>query len=265
MYYFPISRFKSEVEIFRSVPSELNRRMREGTMDMGPISSFAYGASFDRYVLLPHLSVSAFGTVGSILLFYRDGLERVLNGKIALTTTSETSVNLLKIILEKFHGGKPAYTFAAPSLHDMMKHNDAALLIGDNAIRASWEDHGYRVMDLGAEWNRLTGHSMTFAVWAVRREVAEGRRELISRIHEAFLDSKRKAKADIDGILSAAISRLGGSRPYWERYFAGLSHDFSLTQRTGLKLYFEYAAELGLLPGAVPLEFFQSIAHRVNE
>lgn len=256
---FPLRRFHKEVEIVKSVPRELNLGMLRGEIDMGPISSFAYGASFERYVLLPELSVSAYGPVRSILLFYRGSLEDVLYGHIALTTASETSVNLLKIIIEKFYNGRPVYHFAKPSLHDMMKEHDAALLIGDDAIRASWENHGYQYLDLGAEWTRWTGHSMTFAVWAVRREMAERQADLIARIHEAFKESKAKAKADPSRVVAAAVSRIGGDEKYWFSYFNGLTHDFSLTERTGLKQYYDYAVEMGLLPKTVPLNFFHTM------
>lgn len=261
-HYFPLQQFHKEVEIVKSVPKELNQGMLRGNIDLGPISSFAYGASFDRYMLLPDLSVSAYGPVRSILLFYRGGLDDVIHGHIALTTTSETSVNLLKIILEKFYNGRPVYHFAKPSLHDMMKEHDAALLIGDDAIRSSWEDHGYSYLDLGAEWTRWTGQSMTYAVWAVRREVVERRGELIAKIHDAFKESKAKAKADPSGIVAAAASRIGGNERYWHRYFDGLTHDFSLTERTGLKLYYDYAVEMGLLPRSVALHFFHTMRIR---
>jgi chorismate dehydratase len=256
-HYFPSEHYRKELDIIRSVPSELNKGMLQGTFDLGPISSFAYGASYKHYVLLPDLSVSALGPVRSILLFYRDNLETLKNGRISLTKTSATSVNLLKIIIEKFYGGKPTYHFAEPVLHDMMEHNEAALLIGDDAIRASWEERGYRVLDLGKEWTRLTGHSMTFAVWAVRREAADRHHDLIARIHQDYLNSKRKAKLDPDGVISAAVERLGGSYAYWDEYFGGLSHDLGPVQCAGLQLYYEYAAELSLLPEPVQLHFFK--------
>ena len=265
-YYFPESRFGSDVRLINQVPSGLNKRMLEGSVDIGAISSFAYAASHDRYVLLPDLSVSAFGEVRSILLFYKDSFDRLLNGNIALTTASATSVNLLKIILEKFHGGSPSYFFAEPDLHDMMKDNDAALLIGDDAIKARWHNEQYRVLDLGEEWARLTGSWMTYAVWALRREAAEAHPQLIARIYEALLESKRKGAADKSGMISAAVARIGGEEQFWLDYFAGLNHDFSKAQQTGLELYYRYAAELGLLVGDVPLNVWDdNLRLRVNE
>lgn len=267
VHYFPVESFGSSIEMVSQVPTELNRSMLEGSIDIGPISSYAYAQSYDRYVLLPDLSVSAYGAVNSILLFYRNSLDRVRNGRIALSTASATSVNLLKIILEKFHDGKPVYFWASPSLHDMMEGNDAALLIGDDAIRASWDNRDYRVLDLGAEWTRLTGCWMSYAVWAVRREVAEALPKLIARIYSELLISKSKGLANPDEIISAAIRQVGGNAEFWRNYFSGISHEFSADQMAGLQLYYSYAAELGLLPGQVPLTLWNDAKNllQVNE
>jgi chorismate dehydratase len=265
-HYFPVAAFGSSIEVSSQVPTELNRNMLEGSIDIGPISSFAYAESHDRYVILPDLSVSAYGSVHSILLFYRDSLETVKNGRIALTTASATSVNLLKIILQKFHGGKPEYSFAAPSLHDMMEGMDGALLIGDDAIRASWEQHDYHVLDLGAEWTRLTGCWMTFALWAVRREALNAMPGLISEIQAAFLDSKMKGRTDPTGVVDAALDRLGGSPEFWHQYFSDISYEFSDIQKSGLLLYYHYAIELGLLAGEIPLNIWNDTKTlQVNE
>src|SRR5690606_10921093 len=152
------------------------------------------------------------------------------NGRVALTTASATSVNLLKIILQKFHEGNPEYSFAPPSLHDMMEGMDGALLIGDDAIRASWEQHGYHVRDLGAEWSRLTGCWMTFALWVMQREAIQSKPELIDQVQLAFQESKLKGQADLSPIISAAMKRLGGTTEFWKQYFTALSYDFSDVQ-----------------------------------
>jgi chorismate dehydratase len=257
-HYFPVDQFGSSIEVITQVPTELNRNMRDGSIDIGAISSFAYAESHHRYYILPDLSVSAKGSVRSILLFYKDSLDRVKNGRIALTTSSATSVNLLKIILQRFHGGQPEYSFAPPSLHDMMEGMDGALLIGDDAIRASWEQHDYHVLDLGAEWTRLTGNSMTFALWVVQREAVNAMPQLISQVQAAFMDSKKKGHADPTGIISSAIERLGGTPDFWSQYFSDLSYSFSEEQKKGLLMYYHYALELGLLSEAVPLNIWNN-------
>ncbi|MFC5699889.1 menaquinone biosynthetic enzyme MqnA/MqnD family protein [Cohnella faecalis] len=248
-HHFDESALACEAEIVREMPAALNRKLRAGEIDVAAISSFAYGQSSDRYYLLPDLSVSALGRVQSILLFLKSPLEKAIHGKIALTTTSATSVNLLKIIMEKFYGGKPVYEDAEPSLDRMLEHADAALLIGDHAIRASWEKRGYRVLDLGEVWNVWTGHWMTFALWAVRRETADSRPDAVRSIYEALLASKHASESDREPIIRKAINQIGGTRSYWEGYFSNLHHGFAKEQQAGLALYFQYARELGLMDG----------------
>ncbi|TCZ81215.1 ABC transporter substrate-binding protein [Paenibacillus albiflavus] len=253
-YYFPFSEFGSSVQFIEQVPSTLNRAMAAGEIDMGPISSFAYGENFDSYVLCPQLSVSAKNEVNSILLFHREPLETIKDGNFALTSASATSVNLCKIILQKFYGGNPTYTTAAPNLEEMMKDHDGALLIGDDAIRASWVDTGYRVTDLGQEWKKWTGTGMTFAVWAIREAVVRQYPELIERIRQAFVESKIKSLADPMAMVHDAQTKIGGTESYWLHYFGDLCYDFGSEQWEGLSLYYRYAWELGLLSKPVPLK-----------
>jgi chorismate dehydratase len=257
-YHFPLERsdLKGRVRFEEQVPSQLNRAMAAGDIDMGPISSFAYGDNFKHYLLYPDMSVSVHGQVKSILLFHRQPLEQVANSRVALPTTSAASVNLLRIILEKFYGGKPEYTYAAPSLPQMMAEHDAALLIGDDAIRASWQEHGYLVTDLGEEWLRQTGHWMSFAVWAIRKETAERYPALVNRVFDAFLESKRRSLADPSGMIGKAVATIGGTESYWRDYFGGLCYDFGPVQWEGLQLYYDYAWELGFLPERVPLQIW---------
>jgi chorismate dehydratase len=255
-HHFPHSEFEGQLEWIETVPTGLNQAMRAGEIDMGAISSFAYGESFDQYVLYPQLSVSATDKVNSILLFHRKPLEQLTHATIALPTTSATSVNLLKILLNKFYAASPQYEYATPSLKDMMEHMDAALLIGDDAIRASWTDHPYMVTDLGQLWRQWTGTGMTFAVWAVRNETANRLPETIAAIHTAFIESKRKGTSNPASIIEHARSTIGGDAAYWNNYFLHLNHDFGEAQQQGLLLYFRYARELGLLTQDVPLQFW---------
>ncbi len=257
-YYFPYERFGDQIECISQVPAQLNKAMAAGHIDMGPISSFAYAEHFEEYALFPDLSVSARGEVGSILLFHRDPLEVVANGRIALPTTSATSVNLLKIIMNKRYGGSPSYSYADPSLDEMMANHDAALLIGDDAIRAK-ESTTYEVTDLGEEWYRYTGRWMTFAVWAVRKEAMKQHPKMVQRIYETFLDSKAKGLAQPDEMIHEAHRTLGRTRSFWEHYFQGLlTYEFGLSQMEGLQLYYDYAFELGLLPKRVKLHLWDN-------
>ncbi|MEF3301806.1 menaquinone biosynthetic enzyme MqnA/MqnD family protein [Paenibacillus sp. GYB003] len=255
-YHFPHERFGPKLQWIEQVPTGLNRAMLAGEVDMGAISSFAYAESHDQYELFPELSVSAYGNVNSLLLFHKKPLEELDGCTVMLPTSSATTVNLLKIILSRFVGVAPNYVYAAPSLDTMMKHADAALLIGDDAIRASWRDTPYEVSDMGALWRRYTGEWMTFAVWAVRKQTIAEHPRLVADVHEALLGSKAAGAKNPEPIIAAAQAEIGGTPDYWRDYFRHLSHDFGPEQRRGLSLYFRYALELGLLSEPAPLQMW---------
>ncbi len=236
------------IELIPQVPSQLNRSMAAGKIDIGPISSFAYAKDYPKYCLFPNLSISATGPVGSIFLFSKHPeFTAVINGKIALTNTSETSVNLLKILLEYFGGGTPSYTVESPDLDKMMLNADAALLIGDDALRESWANRKYHVFDLGQEWYKETGLSMTFAVWAVNRQVAMEQKSLLQLIYQRFIQAKDLSKQDLMPVIQAAKDKLGGEEETWVRYFQGLNYDFGQREQAGLAAYYHYAALAGLV------------------
>jgi chorismate dehydratase len=247
-YYFNEKPFLGKVEIVPQIPSHLNQQMEAGKIDLGPISSFSYAQNDSSYVVLPQLSVSCKGSVRSILLFSKKPIEELEGTSIALTSSSATSVALLKVILHHFYQLSVDYQTMHPSLNDMMEDHDAALLIGDDAIRSSWTEHQYPyVYDLGEEWFKHTGMAMTFAVWAVRKEVTEMYSTLLTEIYTAFLESKRRGKVDQDQMITDLCRSFGGNEAFWKQYFSGLSYDFDGQAIKGLEHFYKLSYELGLL------------------
>ena len=235
-YHFDVHEIGEQVELISQVPTQLNKAMASGNIDMGPISSFAYAESFDQYVLFPDLSVSAYGKVNSIFLFHKKPLQELKFGRIALPTTSATSVNLLKILMTKYLEGAPEYFYASPSLDDMMMEADAALLIGDDAIKAYLKKTPYQITDLGELWTSYTGQWMSFAVWAVREEAVARYPELVEKVFLAFQQSKQKGLSSPDGMIRKAQEKNGGTYDYWYDYFLNLCYDFGGLQTNGLTI-----------------------------
>ncbi|ANA82038.1 ABC transporter substrate-binding protein [Paenibacillus glucanolyticus] len=265
-HYVNPSTLDTPAEMITAVPAALNRGMHSGEIHIGALSSFAYAEMSDRLLLLPDLSVSADGAVNSIFLFSKKPLDALKNATIALTNTSATSVNLLKILLEKSLGGTYSYRTCDPVLSEMMAEADAALLIGDHAIRASWSHSDYYKTDLGQWWKEWTGCSMTFAVWAVNRHAVKQNPEGMAEIAAMFLESKQRSVSDLSPIVDEAVRRIGGTGGYWMKYFSNLCYHFDERQQEGLRLYFKFAYELGLLEREVVPELWnEKLSIRVNK
>ncbi len=255
--FFDESRFADQIDFIQQVPAQLNRAMAQGEIDIGPISSFSYAEHEEKYLVLPDLSVSAKGKVGSIFLFSKRPIETLDGAKIALTNTSATSVNLLKVILQLFMNLNVTYETMSPVLAEMMTRADAALLIGDEALMAHRSNTAYYAYDLAELWYRHTGYSMTFALWTVRKEAVARQAALLRDVHEAFLQSKERSLRDLYQVVDYVLERFGGDAAFWHAYFSGLTYDFGEEQRVGLEYYYACAARLGLLPAPVKVALWE--------
>ncbi|MDQ0257479.1 chorismate dehydratase [Evansella vedderi] len=236
-------------EFVPRVPAKLNEGMADGTVHVGGISSFSYGEHVNEYVIFPDLSVSAYKEVGSIFLFSKVPITQLDGKSIALTSSSASSVNLLKIILKRYYELEVNYETMEPNFQTMLQKHDACLLIGDDAIMTSWnKKHEIHQYDLGALWEYFTGYPMTYAVFAVRKDACAKHPDLLEELYNQFSYSKQKSiNNQFHEMIRTIQLQLGGSRSFWEQYFSGLNYDLTERHVEGLYHYFSLAHELNLL------------------
>lgn len=248
-YYLDRERLMDQgVTITHAVPSKINSLMEKQLVDIGGISSFSYGKNAENYSLVPDLSVSSFGRVNSIFLFSKYKIEELGGKRIALTSSSETSVALLKIILDRFFRVESSFQVETPNFEKMLGNYDACLLIGDDAIAAFRKRGTYHVYDLGEIWYQQTGLPMIFAVMAYRNEMETQKGSLLSYVGKSMIESKERCQREnFVPVIERALTQHGGTFEFWESYFNGLNYQFSGEHEKGLNLYFQLAVECGLL------------------
>ena len=163
-----------DLELTKDTPDNLNQLLVDGALDIGPISLVEYLRHADELLLLPDIAVGSDGPVLSVDLVSQRPLAELDGRPVALGSTSRTSVLLAQLWLREVHQVEPEYFSCPPDLTAMMLEADAAVVIGDVALRATYEgaSKGLDVHDLGEAWRSWTGLPMVFAVWAVRREFA---------------------------------------------------------------------------------------------
>ena len=246
-----------DMDLTRGTPTELNRSLIAGDLDVAPISSVEYLRNADDLLLLPDLTVSCDGPVQSIALAGRVPPAALGGRRVALTTTSATSQVLTRIILEERYGVTPEYTACPPDLDRMLAVADAALLIGDPALHVLWRPPaGLHVDDLGAEWHAHTGAAMVFAVWAVRREYAARAPQLVAEVLDAFRRSLAYSLSEVRHIAGAAARWESLPADVLEGYFRTLRFEFGPRYRAGLLEFARRAVAHGALERVPDLEFF---------
>jgi chorismate dehydratase len=245
---------KQQFDVTYTIPSACAEALRSGTADIGIIPVAAY-ATIPGLVILPGVAIAALNAVRSILLVGRKRLDEIKT--VALDTSSMTSVALCKVLLEEWLGGAREYRPMAPNLNAMLAACDAALLIGDPALLVRRESYA-TVIDLAEEWRKHTGKPFVFAFWAVREAAiaeagARAAPDAVLKLAEVFQRSCDHGLApnSIRSIASEWGPRLGMSADDVTSYLTSNIH-YALDQpcREGLRLFYHYAAEYGVLPVA---------------
>lgn len=231
----------------RGVPSHLNQLLRKGEIDVSPSSSFEYGAAWRNYYLLPGLSISSIGPVKSVLLFARRPIEELDGKLIGLTTDSDTSVNLLRIVLARRYGFTNSFERTSLSLSEALNSFAALLLIGDAALVTARQDHGCHVYDLGDLWHRFTGLPFVFALWIIRADTVERAPQEVAALSHALLAAKEWAYGSYPAIAAAAPERQWLGEADLIDYWRTISYDLTPAHLEGVRTFYQFAVELGLL------------------
>jgi chorismate dehydratase len=237
-----------DVDLVRADPADLATELLRGTLDLAPIPAIEYARNAGDFTLLPDIAISSDGEVQSILLVSKVPAEQLSGRTVALAANSRTSQVLARILLVKRWGSTPGYVEMPPDLPAMLRDADAALLIGDEAIRTYWEPpEGLYVYDLGAEWKAWTGLPFVFAVWAVRRAFAEGEPEATKAVADALNGSLAYCRAHLDDISehAARYEHFGADR--FRSYFDALQFRFEPRYREGFSRYLAEAHDIGQL------------------
>lgn len=218
-----------------ALPSECADLLASGDADIGIIPAIEMARQQLSY--FPGTGIACHGPVRSILLISKVPWREIRT--VATDSGSRTSVMLARIILAEKFGVTPQLISRPAALPAMLDEADAALLIGDAALHVDPATLPFESLDLGAEWNTLTGLPMVFAVWSGRPEIIQ------DRYQRAFSESCSFGLANIPEIAhhEAPLRGIGEklARLYLTRHIV-----FQLGERdySGMNLYLEKAAKL---------------------
>ena len=218
------------------LPSECAERLADGRAELGlvPVMEMAR----QGLEALPGVGIACRGAVRSILLISRVPLERVRT--LAADTSSRTSVELARIVLERRYGAKPEVRREAPDAAAMLRECDAALIIGDPALRIDPAKIPYMTLDLGREWWEMTGLPMVFAVWAGPGPLAADR----FRAGD-FLDSYRYGAGHLEEIVEAEHGPRGVAATLAASYLRdNIVYELGAREYAGLERFLAYAQAL---------------------
>lgn len=233
----------AEWVVVEGAPTTLNRMLRAGELDLGFVSSHEYAARPDLYRLLDGISISASGAVGSVFLFTRLPLAQLAGKRVGLSSQSQTSVALVKIILEQLHQVLPLYSEHAAGAG--LEGLDALLAIGDEALRLRRGGGFAHCLDLGEIWRSHTGLPFVFAVWAVRDAFYRQHPETVEEIRRELLTCVRLGAEELPAVCRQVAPRIPMEVDACERYLRGIEYDLAEAKKEGLARFYHFLIERG--------------------
>jgi chorismate dehydratase len=237
---------REKFEVFPSSPALCADQLAKGEVEIGLIPSIEY-QRIPGLRIIPDVSISSLAEVRSILLVKPKG-KSVINS-VALDDSSRTSVALTKILLHKKLGVRPEFVPHPPDLRAMLNQCDAALLIGDAALRVSLDD--YETMDLAGEWVQWQQKPFVCAFWACRSDFP-----IPNDISSVFGEAKNWGLGKRSEIAAVYAKSLSLPASFLETYLENnINFDMGAGHIEGVELFYQLARELNLIPDLQPLRF----------
>jgi chorismate dehydratase len=247
-----------------TVPSQCAEELRTGAADVAIIPAIEY-QRIPNLVILPDLSIASKERVRSLLIVSKSPIREARS--IALDHSSRSTQALTKILCDSRWLIAPEFFEAAPDLATMLANADAALLIGDPALRLAIdaEQHvtpgrdgalvctGGQVglpqfaklylYDVVHEWWQLTERPAVLALWAARAEIAT------PELAADFTASLAYGLAHLPEICAEASRQLQLPEKELSLYLrTNIDYSLDAENLKGLTEYFAQATRLGLIP-----------------
>jgi len=247
-----------EFEWEQGAPTEINRKMRAGEIDIAPISSLEYLNHQDRYVLFPDLCIGSRDFSASVLLFSHERIEGLNRATISLSKESLSAATLLKILLRYKFRFRNQFRAERSNPKAMLARSKACLVIGDEALFFRPKEFLYKT-DLSQTWWDWTNLPFCFSLWAVRRSYYEGRSVEVNRFFHRLKTNLERNLEDLEKLLREGLELdfIDERFPTAFGYLFNLNYSLDEPMRQGLELFFRLAHRLGVSPRPKKLRFIE--------
>jgi len=182
---------------------------------------------------------------------------------VAADTASRSSLAYAQILFRNFIGTVPEFLPAPANPIAMLQQSDAALLIGDAALRAlEARDSIERAVgpclwiDMAHQWRTRTGLPWVAAVWAVRAEALTPDTVQPAQLTADLTNSRDRGLAHIEDLVTEWTPRIAIPPAVIRHYLThNISYTLTLDCIAAIRLFRRYAAEIGILPPLAELRF----------
>ncbi len=237
MLHSPDPELRQAFDLRFALPADCAEQLAAGQADIGIVPVIEMARQKLEY--FRGTGIACHGPVRSILLISKVPISRIRT--LAADAASRTSVMLARVILAEKYGVEPSVIARAADLAAMLGEADAALIIGDPALRLDPAALPFETLDLGGEWVAMTGLPMVFAVWSGRKEVIQERHARI------FAESCRYGLEHAADIARLEGPARGVNEALALEYVTGhIVYELGERDYQGMELYVKMAMAVGV-------------------
>lgn len=237
---------RGEVELLTdTAPARCADMLARGQVEAALVPVIEY-QRLPEAAVVPGVCVGARREVHSVVLVTRGARLEDVNS-VALSIESRTSVALVEVIFREFVGRVPKLEPFVPTLEEMLREHDAALVIGDPAM--TFRREGLRVYDMAALWREFTGLGFVFAMWMAHESSAAS----VGKVD--FAAARDEGLARVEEIAAEYERELGRPRAELVSYLTrNICFSLDEEMRAGLELFFQLAHKHGVTREQRPLK-----------
>jgi chorismate dehydratase len=224
-------------------------KLRSRLLHAALLSPIDYARSGSEYHLVPDLAISSVQGTGTIALHFREGIHAVRT--VAADPSSAGEIVLASIVLAEAFDVEASIVPMEGGLDAMLAHADAALLVGNSALRAA--PYAQNAVDLVEEWHEMTGLPYVHALWCGREhDLLPVEREALRRVRDRGVQGMEEIAAGAfttPGFPPRTAQDLRG-------YLDAFSYDLTDEVAEGFREFLQYAYYHGVIPDVPEMNFY---------
>ena len=248
----------SGVKMVSGTPAELNRRLLTGELDAGAVSSMLYLRHTEEFVPVPGLCIRSDSPVQSVLVVSRQPLTTLKGRTLGVSNQGATTPVLLKILAAQ-RRLKINLETTPLRFPGILEEYPAALLIGDEALQASQSADGLQWWDLGEAWTAWTKRPFVYALWVMRRSLAEKEPQALEALTEGLRASYEWGGAHQDEMIGEMRKIFPFEATFLRRYLQAISYQLDARAWAGLARFAREAERVGELPRGTARKLGRSV------
>lgn len=222
-------------------PAHVAFHLRDRLTSVGFLSPIDFAKDSSSLLIVPDLGLWSNGGSGAVAVHFRSGLHDIET--LAVDPAFASEAILAKIIFSEEFSANPQIVPVSGGLEQMLAHADAALLVGDAALRES--AYHPQALDLTESWVQMTELPFLHGFWCAREE--DLTQELVD-ILQTGRHADQEALAGIAARVAQEKRFPGLSGDILREHLEGFSYDLPDDAIDGMREFFRFAYYHGALP-----------------